>query len=101
MEIQEAVGTLLDVTKSPDLTKIIVRLGGEIELQLAPNRPSKLHDELRCHMGRKIGLLWFNDANGDQVVRVRELGEDISKEQASQTGFRKLVPGRNHGAIPK
>ena len=85
MEIQEAVGTLLDVTESADSTVLTVRLKlGEIELQFTQNRPNKLRDELQRHIGRKIGLLSFYEASGDHIVKIRELKENERDDEVGE-----------------
>jgi len=71
LELQEAFGILRSVTAGP--TTVIAKLDlGDLEIRLTPAQPNSLREKLRHHVGKKIGLLWFDDAKGNQVVRIRE-----------------------------
>jgi hypothetical protein len=46
---------------------------GEVELQFPSRHPNNLYAKLRRYVGSKIGILWFNTTNGEQVVKIRQL----------------------------
>lgn len=71
LELQEAHGTLRDMTADP--AGVIAKLDlGEIEIRFTRTQPNILRDKLRHYIGKQIGLLWFDDPEGNQVVRIRE-----------------------------
>ena len=73
LELQEAFGTLREV-EVVDSPVVIAKLDlGEMEISFTPVQPQLLREKLRHYIGKQIGLLWFDVAEGNQVVRIREI----------------------------
>ena len=82
-QIHEAIGVLRQVNYSEDGSILVAKLDqGEVELQFSSRRQN-LDTKLRRFVGSKVGILWFDAANGEQVVKVRQLDQ---KNEAAVVG---------------
>jgi len=100
-QIQEAVGILRQVTYSADGSILIAKLDqGEVELQFSCRRQNDLRTKLRRYVGSKIGILWFNATNGDQIVKIRQLEKPTLSQgllnDEPLKAYRKTKASRNH-----